>query len=126
MAEKGGGAIEVGEGLTFMVIGPMKPELAALHEKHQEWLQKLKKEGKSPPAALAAYVDPSVTNLSSIVVVAEANGKRMLLTGDARGDKILEGLQLVGLLGPGDDSTMQVDLLKVPHHGSDNNRGEFF
>jgi hypothetical protein len=45
----------------------------------------------------------------------------MLLTGDARGDKIIEGLQLTGLLGAGGDSTMHVDLLKVPHHGSSNN-----
>ncbi|MET0849680.1 MAG: hypothetical protein ABW020_01015 [Candidatus Rokuibacteriota bacterium] len=127
MAEPGGAPVTIGSGLTFRVIGPMKPELAALHEMHQEWLQKLQDEGKSPPAALAAYVDPSVTNLSSIVVVAEAGGKRMLLTGDARGDKILEGLQLAGLLGPGHDSTMHVHLLKVPHHGSDNNVApEFF
>ena len=49
-------------------------------------------------AALAAYVDESVPNLSSIVVLAEWMARRMLLTGDARGDKILEGLELVGLL----------------------------
>ena len=50
----------------------------------------------------------------------------MLLTGDARGDKILQGLQLVGLLGPGEDSKMEVDLLKVPHHGSANNLDDDF
>ena len=33
----------------------------------------------------------------------------------------MQGLQLVGLLDAGDDSTMHVDLLKVPHHGSSNN-----
>ncbi len=31
-------------------------------------------------------------------MLAEAGGKTMLLTGDARGDKILKGLELVGLL----------------------------
>ena len=81
--------------------------------------QDLKKKGKSPPDALAAYVDRSVPNLSSLVVLAEAGDKRMLLTGDARGDKILEGLELVGALEEG--GTMHVDLLKVPHHGSSNN-----
>ena len=40
-------------------------------------------------------------NLSSIVVLAELGGKRMLLTGDARGDKILEGLELAKALGAG-------------------------
>ena len=48
----------------------------------------------------------------------------MLLTGDARGDKVLDGLELVGLLDPG--GTMEVDVLKVPHHGSDNNLDDDF
>ena len=60
------------------------------------------------------------TNLSSIVVLAEAEGKRMLLTGDARGDKVLGGLEIVGLLTASGD-TMHVDVLRCPHHGSANN-----
>ena len=51
---------------------------------------------------LAAYDDDSVPNLSSIVVLAEsgeaADRKRILFTGDARGDKILQGLELVRLV----------------------------
>ena len=121
IATKGTESIDMGRGLTFTVAGPMKPEVEALRKKHDEWLRKLEEKGKSPPEALAAYVDKSVPNLSSLVLLAEAGGKRMLLTGDARGDKIIEGLQLVGLLGPGDASTMHVHLLKVPHHGSSNN-----
>ena len=84
-------------------------------------LKTSRRKGSRPPQALAAYIDMHLPNLSSIVVLAEVGGKRMLLTGDARGDKILKGLQLTGLLGPGQDSTMHVDLLKVPHHGSANN-----
>jgi hypothetical protein len=118
MATERGQSIDVGQGLTFTVVGPMKPELEALHAQHEAWLKSLGDQGKSPADALAAYVDRSVPNLSSIVVLAEAEGKRMLLTGDARGDKVLKGLQHVGLLGPGEQSTMHVDLLKVPHHGS--------
>jgi hypothetical protein len=121
IATKDTESIDMGRGLTFTVAGPMKPEVEALRKKHDEWLRKLEEQGKSPPAALAAYVDKSVPNLSSLVLLAEAGGKRMLLTGDARGDKILKGLQLVGLLGGSDKSTMHVDLLKVPHHGSSNN-----
>jgi hypothetical protein len=97
----------------------MLPELKELHKKHQEWLEKLKAEGKSAEDVLAAYEDKSVPNLSSIVVLAEAGGKKMLLTGDARGDKIIEGLKLVGRLEEG--GKIHVDLLKVPHHGSSNN-----
>jgi hypothetical protein len=126
MAHENGQAFDIAPGLKFTVVGPMQPELEALHQKHIEWLADLKKKGKSPPAALAAYIDKSVPNLSSLVVLAEFGGKRMLLTGDARGDKILEGLQLVGLLGPGKKSTMAIDLLKVPHHGSSNNLDDDF
>jgi hypothetical protein len=121
MASEGGQRLDVGRGLSLTVVGPMKPELEALHKQHEAWLKRLRDQGKKPSAALAAYVDKSVPNLASIVVLAEAGGKRMLLTGDARGDKIIHGLQHVGLLGPGAQSAMHVDLLKVPHHGSANN-----
>jgi hypothetical protein len=114
-------AVEIPGGLRFTVLGPMQPELEALRSKHIAWLEDLKKQGKSPSAALAAYVDSSVANLSSIVLLAEAGDKSILLTGDARGDKVLEGLQLAGRLGPGSSSTISVDVLKVPHHGSANN-----
>jgi hypothetical protein len=30
------------EGLKFTIVGPMQPELQALHEKHQQWLEELK------------------------------------------------------------------------------------
>ena len=111
--------IDMGDGLKFTIVGPLLPELKKLHEKHQEWLNNLAEKGQSAEDVLSAYVDKSVPNLSSIVVLAEAEGKRMLLTGDARGDKILEALELLGLKEDG--GTMHVDLLKVPHHGSANN-----
>ena len=112
-------AVAIAPGLKFTVVGPMKPELLALQRDHDAWLKDLKAHGGNPEAALAAYVDESVPNLSSIVVLAEAGGKRILLTGDARGDKILAGLKNAGLLKAG--KPLQVDVLKVPHHGSSNN-----
>lgn len=115
---------EVAGGLTFIVAGPMKPELQKLRKKHVEWLEAQKKKKKTGAAALAAYVDKSVPNLSSIVVLASFADKRMLLTGDARGDKILAGLELAGLLTRG--GAMHVDVLKVPHHGSANNLDDDF
>ena len=42
----------------------------------------------------------------------------MLLTGDARGDDVLAGLREAGLLRR---SPLHVDVLKLPHHGSDRN-----
>ena len=119
LANENGAAIPMDQGLEFTVVGPMVPELKKLHEKHQAWLKDLAKEGKTAEDVLSAYVDKSVPNLSSLVLLAEVDKKRMLLTGDARGDKILEGLELVGLMEKG--GKMHVHILKVPHHGSSNN-----
>jgi len=116
--------IKIGKQLSLTVAGPMIEDVNELRKKHVAWLQALKKAGKKPPAALAAYVDKSVPNLSSLVVLAESGKKRILLTGDARGDKILEGLELVGALEKG--GTMEVEILKVPHHGSSNNLAKSF
>jgi hypothetical protein len=116
--------LAVGSGLTFTVAGPLQPELLKLQKKHDEWLKELKAAGKKPEDALSAFVDNSVPNLSSIVVLAQVGGKTMLLTGDARGDKILDGLEAIGAVAAG--GTLHVDLLKVPHHGSSNNVAPVF
>lgn len=111
--------VDLGRDLSLTVVGPMQAEIEALQTKHDEWLKKRDLKRSSPEAALAAFTDESVPNLSSIVALAELAGKRMLLTGDARGDKILEGLELTGLVPQG--GSLHVDILKVPHHGSANN-----
>jgi hypothetical protein len=118
-AEKDAKAVDLGGGLKLRVVGPMLPELKKLHAKHQAWLVELAQQGKTAEDVLAAYVDRSPTNLSSIVVLAEAEGKRILFTGDALGNKVMEGLELAGLVEPG--GSMHVDVLKVQHHGSQNN-----
>jgi hypothetical protein len=111
--------LEITNGLTFTVAGPMVPELKALQADHDKWLKELKAKGLTPADALSAYVDKSVPNLSSVVVLAKVEEATILLTGDARGDKILEGLELAEVVKPG--KTLHVDVLKVPHHGSSNN-----
>jgi beta-lactamase superfamily II metal-dependent hydrolase len=66
-----------------------------------------------------------VFNLSSIVVLAEAGGKSILLCGDARGDHVLSGLEAAGKLAAG--GTLALDILKLPHHGSIRNvEADFF
>jgi hypothetical protein len=116
--------IKLTKGLSFIVAGPMQPDLLALQKLHDDWLQDLKQAGKKPEDALAAFVDKSVPNLSSIVVLAKAGGKTILLTGDARGDKILGGLEHAGVMAKG--ATLHVDVLKAPHHGSSNNVAPVF
>lgn len=117
--------LTISPGLTFTVLGPRKDELDALEAKWAKELPKIlareKKKGK--PAAIAEFVDKSVHNLSSLVVLAEANQKRILLTGDARGDFIIESLTEARLLKKG---RIEVDILKVPHHGSRRNIAKKF
>jgi glyoxylase-like metal-dependent hydrolase (beta-lactamase superfamily II) len=105
--------------LKLTVVGPRKAELEELRK---EWAEKTKDLKEAEPAEagkIAAYLDESVYNLSSIVCVTEIEGKTMLLTGDARGDKILPELEAAGFLPAG--GKMELDLLKVPHHGSARN-----
>lgn len=121
VAREGREPVEIDDELSFTVVGPLAAEVEALQKKHDQWLEELDEDDKTPEDVLTAYVDASVANLSSLVLLAESGGKTILLTGDARGDKLLDGLRLTGLLGPGDDATLHVDVLKVPHHGSAHN-----
>lgn len=107
--------------LELTVLGPDDKNLAALQADWNKKVQELlKKPSKAAKAELAAYVDKSVYNLSSIVVLAKADQKTMLLTGDARGDFTLTAMRNAGLLKD-DGNPFAVDLLKLPHHGSDRN-----
>jgi hypothetical protein len=81
--------VDMGKGLSFTVVGPMNDEVVALQKAHDDFLKRKAKKGSE--ASLAAFTDTSVPNLSSLVVLAEVGGKSILFTGDARGDKVLEG-----------------------------------
>jgi hypothetical protein len=107
--------------LKLTVIAPSDKNLTALQK---DWDKKVKallekEKDKEARAEIASYVDRSVYNLSSIVVLAEAHGKRILLTGDGRGDHTLEGLEEAGLFD--ENGQIEVDILKMPHHGSERN-----
>lgn len=106
--------------LAITMVGPMQSEVDALREVYRDFLEK-RAAGKlvEADAALAAYADSSPANLSSIVAVVELGGKTILLTGDARGDTVLKALRELDLIGPG--KVLKVDVLKLPHHGSDRN-----
>lgn len=119
MTEPGAAPVDLEPGLKLTVVGPDRDRVEALRadwEKKSAHAREKKASPQEMEAILAAYVDESVYNLSSIVVLAELGGRRMLLTGDARGDFILSGLEGAGLL---EDGAIHVDLLKLPHHGSE-------
>jgi beta-lactamase superfamily II metal-dependent hydrolase len=117
--------IQIVPGLTFTILGPHDDELQKLDA---SWKASKEKEA-SPEAQAADYLNRTVPNLSSIVVLVEADlgagkKKRLLLTGDAGGDRIEEALEKTGLSSGG---KLHVDLLKVQHHGSNHSVDlEFF
>ncbi|HEX6376162.1 MAG TPA: hypothetical protein VFZ91_10625 [Allosphingosinicella sp.] len=103
-------------GIELVVVGPRHDELVELQKEFDRWLERQPFAERTPASLLAALDDESAANLSSIVLLARRDGKTFLLTGDARSDKVLEGLADCGLCGPGE--TIEVDVLKMPHHGS--------
>jgi beta-lactamase superfamily II metal-dependent hydrolase len=116
--------VKIADGLTFTVLGPNDEQLDALDDEWQK--AKLK---PTPSAQAADFLNRTVPNLSSIVVLVEAErggGKKpitMLLTGDAGGDHVLESLKRSGL---STDGSFRVNLLKVMHHGSNHSVDQDF
>lgn len=110
------------DGLTLQLLGPSAERVAALQS---DWAKKLPKilAKENAGAHAAAYLDASVYNLASLVTLARVGDKTILLTGDARGDDTLEAAHAAGLL---DDGPLHVDVLKLPHHGSDRNVAQDF
>jgi len=108
--------------LELRIAGPSQANLKAVRKKWLEWLAESSRRIATDPST-AAMVDRSVPNLSSIVLLATCNGRTVLLTGDARGDYILQGLTKAGLAQNG---KLHVDVLKVQHHGSSRNSDEKF
>jgi hypothetical protein len=105
--------------LRMTIVGPLGPQIDRLREEWGDW-----KAGKKPDKTFKGFaksLDASITNLSSIVVLVEHGEHSLLLTGDAQGPLVLKGLDDAGLLTKG---KLNVDVLKLPHHGSIRNLDE--
>ena len=118
--------VAIAPGLTFTILAPPQAQLDRLE---QDWNKAQADHPADPAAQTADYLNNTVPNMSSIVVLAEAAAaghasRRMLLTGDARGDVILEALDTAGLFDA--NSRLHVDLLKVQHHGSNHSTTQDF
>lgn len=98
-------------GLSLRVVSPDAKRLKRLRTKWQDH--------NTPQARTEACKDQSIYNLSSMVVLVEQDGKRILLTGDARGDHVVTGLKEAKLLDS--NGKIHVDIYKVSHHGSNKN-----
>jgi hypothetical protein len=110
----GGRLVALDDATSLLVLAPLQPQIEGLRK---EWIEQMRKiRAKETSAAeVAAYLDESPYNLSSIVVLARQGDRAMLLTGDARGDHVLQGLDAAGVTDAG---RIHVDVLKLPHHGS--------
>jgi hypothetical protein len=124
--ENGLRKLALAPGLTLTILGPRDKQLQDLDE---EWRRSEAAHPADPDARAADYLNRTVPNLSSIVLLVEAarsagaSPVRVLLTGDAGGDHILESLDRTGT-GPG--GRIHVDLLKVQHHGSNHSTTQDF
>lgn len=101
-------------GMSLKIIGPDKDRLIDLQQK---WNPSLS------ASEVAAMTDKSVANLSSIVAMVEYEEKRILLTGDARGDDIISWLEHADMIV---DGKCHVKIHKQQHHASDRNVDRHF
>jgi hypothetical protein len=144
-------AIKLGS-LDVYVIGPFAEDLKALREEWNDWLRSQegrravgqlrrraeRDEARLPTGALDATLLPvlhqlealgdrkevTTPNLASLMLLIEENGKSLLMTGDGHWQDILDGLEAAGKLDP--NGNLHVNVLKVPHHGSENNTNQEF
>lgn len=136
--------------LSITVLGPTKTQLEKLRSDWLAWLERSQREidrlranhrrdvdrmatagsplelaDLSRELALALETDVTPPNLASLVLlVEEDDGTRLLLTGDAGDQSLLEYLDAARLLDA--DGRIDVDVLKVPHHGAHNSYSEGF
>lgn len=135
--------------MSINVLGPTNEELRALRKDWVKWLRKnadyaqeLKAKHRrdadrlgagatvmdfamaSRNIALAVEKDVTPPNLASLVLLVEENGRRILLTGDAGDESLLKYLDKAGLLDA--NGVIEVDVLKVPHHGAHNSFSKTF
>ena len=143
--------------MRLTVIGPTERHLRAFRDEWREWLEEKGVSvargrrphtsgqaadgaglalGGRPPASIeeaARIIDKvganQVTppNRASITVLAEENGRSVLLTGDAAEVELLEGLTAIGKLDEdGGGPPFHCTVLKVQHHGASHNLSTHF
>lgn len=130
---------------TLTVIGPFEEDVEKLRAQWQQWLRdnarvldelradmdrdvaKLQlsesdrflrgmRDIASAPGRLGDRESITTPNLASIMILAEENGRSVLLTGDAAGQDLVKGLKKARKLDR--RGCLHVDVLKVQHHGA--------
>lgn len=123
-------------GMKLTLLSPTRAKLAALEP---TWVKECRKAGLDPQTEVAPEPSPDVepfgaidvealaaapftedtseANGSSIAMLAEYGGKRVLLGADAHPKILIEAIER--LVGPA--GKLDLDACKLPHHGSDGN-----
>jgi len=110
--------------ITFHILGPTKKNLDKLREEWNDWLSR-KKLTLNSEFELFQILDKSIPNLASIMFLAEIKNSKILFTGDGLAEDTIRVLLNNAMLDK--EGKLHVDILKVPHHGSDRNASlEFF
>lgn len=109
--------------ISIFLLGPTKKNVDKLREKWNKWSSK-KKMTNETLIGLLELVDKSIPNLASITFLATIKNKKILFTGDALAHDIVEMLSKNNMLDK--NGKFYVDVLKVPHHGSDRNSSPDF
>jgi hypothetical protein len=105
--------------LKITVLAPTRAGVKALEDEWDRALKELHADKKAPKAKSL------VINAASIVLLVESGKRRLLLTGDAFTDDVLDGLRVAGHLDA--KHPYVVDVLKLLHHGAKgNNKRELF
>ncbi len=147
MRRRNQGTVPIGD-FRVTILGPSEDELEDLREGWDNWLN----DNRGIRRELDRYVDRrieafenganidpfdlhdwngvpafrgvTIPNVASIVLLIEADGQRVLITGDAQQDILLEQLEAAELLDR--DGGIHLDVLKIQHHGSEHNSDENF
>jgi hypothetical protein len=110
--------------INLHIIGPTKKNLEKLRKEWNDWFTKKQQTGKTE-SELVRILDKSVPNLASIMFLAEIKNRKILFSGDGLGQDAVDILSKNAMLDQ--SGKFYVDVLKVPHHGSDRNTSpEFF
>jgi beta-lactamase superfamily II metal-dependent hydrolase len=148
MLRPGQQAFELGS-LKITIVGPGTKELEDLRKGWNNWLTDNNKTVKEIRAQMKKRIDEfssgtlngelfdlhqwngippyknvTTPNIASLMLMVEEHGadgdvKRVLLTGDAQQDYVVKGLEETGFLN--EKAGVHLDVLKVQHHGSENN-----
>jgi metal-dependent hydrolase (beta-lactamase superfamily II) len=107
--------------ITLHLLGPTKKNIDKLQKEWKKWSKKKTAESFT---GLIQILDKSIPNLASISFLVETNNGKILFTGDSLGQDVIDVLAKNNMFD--DDGKLFVDVLKIPHHGSDRNSSSDF